>query len=147
MEQVENSKTVKEILVENEVYQSTALSKKMVALKRFIEDEKKTYSIDSKNVEHVIEMLKLIIESAKGQPKTKLLVILSEYGIELNEKEIVPRKNSNNPLLTTPKILNKITAIDNPNISVGAYDVNELLKEIDAIASEKINKAKKAKAK
>lgn len=136
-----NNKTVKQILIENEVYGTTAISKKMNVLNEYLIKEKKKYAIDTRDSSNVIEMLNIVLSTAKGKPKEKLLIILSEFGYEINPKDIEVKTNLVKTMI--PESTSKKLATIDSRRNVSSYDVYELIKEIDSFAKSKIDKKKK----
>lgn len=139
---------IRELFKENGVYSSTALAKKMKMLADYTISNNKTYDLTSEEPADIIDMLNIILATSKGDSKRKILLLLSEYGYEINTASISPITNKTTLLVDDPKIQTRITNIDSDRNS--EYDVVELLKEIDELAQAKLNKkqlaAKKKKS-
>lgn len=142
-------KTIRQLLTEEAIYSSTSLIKKINMLKDYIADNKKSYSIDTTDVANVLEMLKIVIDSSKGAPKSKMLVILSQYGYEFSEESLIETCSEHvsdgvKEGLVTQAIDVKIKTLQK-NVIVSDYVVVDLLREIDSIAKTKIDKKKNGK--
>jgi hypothetical protein len=129
---------IRELFKENGVYSSTALAKKMKMLADYTISNNKTYDLTSEEPADIIDMLNIILATSKGDSKRKILLLLSEYGYEINTASISPITNKTTLLVDDPKIQTRITNIDSDRNS--EYDVVELLKEIDELAQAKLNK-------
>ena len=129
---------IRELFKENGVYSSTALAKKMKMLADYTISNNKTYDLTSEEPADIIDMLNIILATSKGDSKRKILLLLSEYGYEINTASISPITNKTTLLVDDPKIQARITNIDSDRNS--EYDVVELLKEIDELAQAKLNK-------
>ena len=129
---------IRELFKENGVYSSTALAKKMKMLADYTVSNNKTYDLTSEEPADIIDMLNIILATSKGDSKRKILLLLSEYGYEINTASISPITNKTTLLVDDPKIQTRITNIDSDRNS--EYDVVELLKEIDELAQAKLNK-------
>ena len=129
---------IRELFKENGVYSSTALAKKMKMLADYTISNNKTYDLTSEEPADIIDMLNIILATSKGDSKRNILLLLSEYGYEINTASISPITNKTTLLVDDPKIQTRITNIDSDRNS--EYDVVELLKEIDELAQAKLNK-------
>lgn len=129
---------IRGLFKENGVYSSTALAKKMKMLADYTISNNKTYDLTSEEPADIIDMLNIILATSKGDSKRKILLLLSEYGYEINTASISPITNKTTLLVDDPKIQTRITNIDSDRNS--EYDVVELLKEIDELAQAKLNK-------
>ena len=129
---------IRELFKENGVYSSTALAKKMKMLADYTVSNNKTYDLTSEEPADIIDMLNIVLATSKGDSKRKILLLLSEYGYEINTASISPITNKTTLLVDDPKIQTRITNIDSDRNS--EYDVVELLKEIDELAQAKLNK-------
>lgn len=138
---IENTKTIKQILVDNAIYGSTAINKKINVLKDYLEKEQKEYDITTTNIVEIIEMLNIVLATAKGKPKEKLLILLSEYGYEVDPATIETKPNKIQEIIPADTH-KRLSMIDSQPLTT-VYDITELLKEIDAHAKEKIDKRKK----
>lgn len=137
----ENTKTIKQILIDNAIYGSTAINKKINVLKDYLDKEQKTYDITTTVIPEIIEMLNIILSTAKGKPKEKLLILLSEYGYEVDPATIETKPNKIQEIIPADTH-KRLSMIDSQPLTT-VYDITELLKEIDAHAKEKIDKRKK----
>lgn len=138
---IENTKTIKQILVDNAIYGSTAINKKINVLKDYLEKEQKEYDITTTNIVEIIEMLNIVLATAKGKPKEKLLILLSEYGYEVDPATIETKPNKIQEIIPADTH-KRLSMIDSQPLTT-VYDITELLKEIDSHAKEKIDKRKK----
>ena len=59
----ENTKTIKQILIDNAIYGSTAINKKINVLKDYLDKEQKTYDITTTVIPEIIEMLNIILST------------------------------------------------------------------------------------
>ena len=137
----ENTKTIKQILIDNAIYGSTAINKKINVLKDYLDKEQKTYDITTTVIPEIIEMLNIILSTAKGKPKEKLLILLSEYGYEVDPATIETKPNKIQEIIPADTH-KRLSMIDSQPLTT-VYDITELLKEIDSHAKEKIDKRKK----
>ena len=137
----ENTKTIKQILIDNAIYGSTAINKKINVLKDYLDKEQKTYDITTTVIPEIIEMLNIILSTAKGKPKEKLLILLSEYGYEVDPATIETKPNKIQEIIPADTH-KRLSMIDSQPLTT-VYDITELLKEIDVNAKEKIDKRKK----
>ena len=92
-------------------------------------------------IPEIIEMLNIILSTAKGKPKGKLLILLSEYGYEVDPATIETKPNKIQEIIPADTH-KRLSMIDSQPLTT-VYDITELLKEIDAHAKEKIDKRKK----